>query len=73
MATEPKIHLVLHGNALCDFQACNGGRLACYDHKVFSNLPADCRCRECAGKLLKIIGKQNERAAKRNAVSRERN
>jgi hypothetical protein len=39
----PKIHLVLRGNALCDFQNRDGGRIATTSAKEFEQIAPDDR------------------------------
>lgn len=53
MAASSKIHLVLRGTALCDYQWRNGGRTAVTSIADFKLLD-DEACKECARKLAKL-------------------
>lgn len=57
-----KVHLVLRGSALCDFQSRGGGRQAAHSVKEFESVPEDERCRECDRKLRRIQGARQTRA-----------
>lgn len=50
----PKVHLVLKGNALCDFQRREGSRAAAHSVKEFDQIPKEEQCKECAKKLARF-------------------
>jgi hypothetical protein len=62
MPTPVKIHLVLRGYALCDFQFADGGRHATASLAVFKACGPEA-CKECARKLTKLEAATTRRAA----------